>query len=72
MGDRGPKRSSNCSSGIDMNPLVVAGGFCKKVDAGLINSHPRAVPKVFSYGVYEGIRIGEDGSHGRRYYAQAS
>ena len=55
-----------------MDPLVVASGFGKLVDPGLIDLYPLTMAKVVSDRCSEVIRTVKDGGHGRRHYARSS
>ncbi|MNO87675.1 hypothetical protein D3C76_790980 [compost metagenome] len=64
MGNAGAERALRSPLRVDVNPLVVAGGFCEPVNALLADGQPFAAAQVGALGGQQGLGTVEDMAHG--------
>lgn len=64
MGDGAAERTSLCSLGVEVDPLVIASCVGELLNPLLRDRDPVAVAEVGSDKGREGVKVGDDGRHG--------
>lgn len=63
VGDGGPERTLRRGLGVDVDPLVVAGGLREQVYAVLVDGDPVAATQMAADGAEQVLGGGEHGGH---------
>ncbi|MNG16724.1 hypothetical protein D3C84_1006620 [compost metagenome] len=63
MGNAGTKRTAGGTHRVDMNPLVITGGFGEQIDALLVDGQPFGVAQVQAFGRKQRLGTAENVTH---------
>ncbi|MCY1466539.1 hypothetical protein D9M71_848750 [compost metagenome] len=63
MGDAGAEGAAGGADGVDVNPLVIAGGFGELVDARLLDADPVTAAQLFTHVFQQFRRCRKDHRH---------